>query len=129
MRYDRDRKIVRGILKTADIANTLNGGMSQTAFRSTRMEDHYLVNLKVPGVETASLTVDIINNHVIISHLLKFDYETSELDVPHVVANIPITLDVDYKKISAMEENGILKVILPFNELAGGYRRRVEINR
>lgn len=129
MRYDRDRNVVRNILKTADIANTFNGGMSKPVVHYSKMDNHYLLNVRAPGVELDKLNVEIIDKHVVVSHPLTFGYEDSEMDIPHVVATFPITIEVDYNNISASEENGKLVVKLPFSEIAGGFRRRVEINR
>lgn len=129
MKYDRDKETVRNILKTADIANTFNGGMSQPLVNFARKEDHYLINVRTPGVNVNSLRVEIINKFVSISHSLQFHYDNAGVDIPHVVATIPISLDVDYKNIRATEQNGALQIIMPFSELAGGYRKRVEINR
>ena len=129
MRYDKDRKIVRNILKTADIVNTFNGGVSQPKYNYSKEEDHFLIKIKIPGVELEKLGVEIINSNLIISHPVLFEHEGSTMDVPHVVATFPMTVDIDYKNVSAFEEDGVLKVKLPFSEMAGGYRKSVDINR
>lgn len=130
MKYDRDRNLVRDLLKSADIANTFNGGVSQPFIRFTRETDQYLVYVRVPGVETSSLQVDIINKFLTISYPVKFHYnDETSLDIPHVITTFPISPEVDFKNITAAEENGMLQVIMPFNELAGGYRKSVNIKR
>lgn len=130
MNYDRDRKLVRDLLKSADIANTFSGGVSQPFIRFTREADQYLVKVRVPGVNINALQVDIINKFLTISHPVNFHYsDETTLDIPHVIATFPISTEVDFKNITAAEEDGMLQVMMPFNELAGGYRKSVNIKR
>lgn len=128
MRYDKDRNWVRSVLKTSDIMNTLNGGMSQPMTRMIRNADHYLITLKVPGVNLDNVKVEIVDRHVIFHHVINFnDLDDSNLTIPHVLATYPLTADVDYKGISAVRKEGVLLVKLPFNELSNGYHREVDV--
>jgi len=129
MKYDKDRKVIREILKTADIANTINGGMSQPVVDFSKKADHYLLSVKVPGVDVKSLNVEVIDKYVVVNHPLMFNQNSEVLEVPYVVTAIPISIEMDYKKITASEENDVLKIIVPFTEISGGYRKKVEINR
>ena len=128
MRYDKDRNWVRSVLKTSDIMNTLNGGMSQPETNIVRNTDHYLITLKVPGVNLDNVKVEIVDKHVIFHHIIDFnDLDDSSLNIPHVLATYPLTADVDYNNISATREDKALIVKLPFNELSNGYHREVNV--
>lgn len=128
MRYDKDRNWVRSVLKTSDIMNTLNGGMSQPVTKLVRNADHYLITLRVPGVDLDSVKVEIVDKHVIFHHVINFnDLDESNLNIPHVLATFPLTADVDYNNISATRKDGRVLVKLPFNELTNGFHREVEV--
>ena len=128
MRYDKDRSWVRSVLKTSDIMNTLNGGMSQPVTSIKRNEDHYLITLKVPGVDLDNVKVEIIDKHVIFHHIINFnDLDDSTLNIPHVLATYPLAADVDYNSVTATQKGNELWVKLPFNELSNGYHRKVDV--
>ena len=42
--------IAREILLTADLMNTMNGGMSKPDIRMERLEKNYRLKIKVPGM-------------------------------------------------------------------------------
>lgn len=128
MKYDKDRNWVRGILKTSDIMNTLNGGMSQPETKLVKHPDHYMIMLKVPGVDLTKVHVEIVDKHIIFHHNIHFsNLDSSDMSIPHVLASYPLTIDIDFRNISATIEDGTLMVKLPFNELSNGYRREVDV--
>ncbi|MEM6522424.1 MAG: Hsp20/alpha crystallin family protein [Bacteroidota bacterium] len=128
MRYDKDRSWVRSVLKTSDIMNTLNGGMSQPTTNIRREQDHYLITLKVPGVDLENVKVEIIDKNLIFHHIINFnDLDDSSLNIPHVLATYSLAADVDHNNITAAQKEGVLHVKLPFNELSSGYHREVDV--
>ena len=130
MKYSRDKSWVRRMLKTADVMNTVNGGMAEPYLNFERNQDHYLLRARVPGVKADSLGVEIIEDNLILHHKLDFEgIEGSNLQLPHVIATFPIQGYVDYENISARYEAGLLKVTLPFNELSSGFHKRIDIER
>ena len=130
MKYDKDKSWIRGVLRSADIMNTMNGGMAQPEIEMTKKNDHYLITARVPGVDHNSLKVEVVDQHVILHHTLHMGTEESQvLNVPRVLASFPISIDVDYEKITAHLEDSRLKVILPFNELSNGYHKSIQVNR
>src|SRR5690606_16495587 len=129
MRFNSDKSQIKQLLKTADIINTIGGGISQSSISIVKMDDHYLITAKVPGVEANALGVDVVNHNLLIQHSMKFESETNHVSFPRVVASFPISFDVDHDRISAVYEEGLLKIQLPFNSLVGGYHRTLEIKR
>jgi len=128
MRYDRDIKTVREILKSVDINNTLNGGRSEPQTSIKKLDNYYLLEAKVPGVEVDQLRVEIIDGKVIIHHPMAFEQALGDLTVPQVVAAFPITPKIDHKNITAHRIGNKVEVIMPFNELADGYNRNIDIS-
>lgn len=128
MKYDKDKSWVRRMLKTADIMNTVNGGMAEPYLNFERKSDHYLLKAKIPGVDVNSLGVEMVEDNLIVHHKLDFEGTQGEMmKLPHVIATFPIQGYVDYKGIAAKYELGTLKVILPFNELSSGYHKTIDI--
>ncbi|MEQ9300788.1 MAG: hypothetical protein RIF33_19605 [Cyclobacteriaceae bacterium] len=121
-------KDLRKFAQAANVANTLNGGMTKPKVTFTKEEDHYHITLRVAGTGEGSFKVEIINQAVYIFlflgqgepdiHAMKFPVEV-----------LPIPSDVDFHNISAYFEGNILNVVMPFNELANGYRQGIEIMR
>jgi HSP20 family molecular chaperone IbpA len=126
MRFD-DNKWVTNILKVVDTLNTLNGGMSSPSFKLNKNDDNYLLALKAPGVSPEAMRVEVVEDKLMIYHLLDFGNEEQEI-VPNIINVIPIPNEVDIKKISAEYEDKRLLVLLPFGEKSEGYYRSVDIN-
>lgn len=130
MKYDHNIEWVRRVLQTADIANTLNGGMSEPRVKLFKLADHYLLKTSIPGVDVEKIKVEIVNKSLLVYHDIAFDSsEDSEMTVPHVVATCPLSPEIDFKNISASFEGKTLNVILPFNELKTGFNKNIEIQR
>lgn len=130
MKYDKDKNWVRRMLKTADVMNTVNGGMVEPHLNFERKSDHYLLKARVPGVDANALGVEMVESNLILHHQLDFeDLNGAKMKLPHVIATFPIQGHVDYKNIVAKYEAGVLKVKLPFNELFSGYHKNIEIQR
>ncbi|MEM9859952.1 MAG: Hsp20/alpha crystallin family protein, partial [Bacteroidota bacterium] len=128
MRYDKDRKWIRSVLKTSDIMNTLNGGTSQPRFNVKRNQDHLLITLVVPGVNADDLKVEIIDKNVVFHHAINFnDLDQSDLAIPHVLATYTLTAELDYHNVTAAKKGNRLLVRLPYNELSDGYHRVVDV--
>ncbi len=130
MKYDKESSWVRSILRSADIMNTINGGMTQPDIKITRKEDHYLITARVPGVDLNTIKVEVVDKHVILHHALHLDTKEEDvLSIPRVLASFPISNEVDYEKITAYVEEELLKIVLPFNELSKGYHKNIQVNR
>lgn len=130
MKYDHDKKWVRRVLRTADIANTLNGGISEARIKLEKKSDHYLLKARIPGVDVEHLKVEIIDKTLFVYHNLQFSGQNaSVIMIPHVVATCPLAPEVDFRNISASFEGKILHVVLPFNELKTGFHKNIEIQK
>lgn len=130
MKYDKDKKWVRRVLQTADIVNTLNGGISEPQVKLEKKSDHYLIKARIPGVNIEKVKVEIIDKNLMVYHNLEFaGSNDTPVMVPHVVATCPLSPEIDFRNISASFESGVLNVFLPFNELKTGFHKNIEIRR
>ena len=130
MFYDVSRKDVKRILTSANILNTLNGGMAESQITVNRDAHEYHVAVTLPGIDENKLKVEIAEKHLIVSHLMDFEGEKGEtLVVPHVVAACPLSLDIDHDRITAEYHDGLLDVKLPLSDFTSGYRREINITR
>lgn len=126
MRFDNN-KWVTNILKVVDTLNTFNGGMISPSYKLNRNDDNYLLAIKAPGVSPEAMRVEVVEDKLMIYHLLDFGKEEKEI-IPNIINVIPIPSEVDIKKISAEYEDKLLLVYLPFGEKSEGYYRSVDIN-
>lgn len=129
MQYDVSKKDVHRILATANILNTVNGGMVEPHISVRRNKVEYRVDVSLPGIDSNNVRVEIVEKNLIISHHLEFITGERAMLVPHVIAACPLSLDIDHERIRADYEFGHLKVILPLSDFKSGYRREIDINR
>ncbi len=123
--------ISKDLLLTADVMNTLNGGMSKSTVNLMRQVDQYLLVARIPGVDPSNMQVEMKDNQLFIFHHISF--ENAEINenihsIPYNIGFVNIPFDVNVHKIRAKYKENALQVELPFNELAGGYHRRINID-
>jgi HSP20 family molecular chaperone IbpA len=123
--------IDREVLLTADLMNTINGGMAKAITYMERKDNHYVLHVKAPGVDPSDLIVDIKNNTIFIYHKVSVHandlYKGSDF-FPYSIGLMVIPFDVNVKGIKAEFENNELHVIMPFNEMSSGYYKRITID-
>lgn len=128
MKYGVDIAVVRQLLKSVDINNTLNGGISQPDVNVVNKGDHLVMKVRVPGVEVLNLDVEIIHNNIVVQHPITLALSEENITLPQVVAAYPITAGIDYQNITASKVEDHLEVIIPYNDLARGLNRHIDIN-
>jgi HSP20 family molecular chaperone IbpA len=121
------RMISDELLYSIDVLNTLNGGMSETIIDLQQHENYREIKCTVPGLQEGALQVEIHNNFLSIYYKLSIESDGKEVQVPRVVYYKPIPYFIDVTKISATTEDRFLHVILPFNELANGYHKKISV--
>jgi HSP20 family molecular chaperone IbpA len=117
------------ILQTIDIANTLQGGISEPVIKFARFPEYRQIEVRVPGVGEENMHVKINNNQLMIFYTHQIESRGQVIAVPHVVYNKPIPYFIDVNKINATFLDNVLTVQLPYNELANGYHRDIPIAR
>lgn len=117
------------IIQTIDIANTLQGGISEPMVRLTRFPEYRQIELRVPGIGEDNLHVKINNNQLMVFYNHLIESRGQVIAVPHFVYNKPIPYFIDANKIKATYEDNVLTVQLPYNELANGFHRDIPIEK
>ena len=120
------------MLGTVDVMNTLHGGIVESQVKFSKDKNSYKVEVTTPGMSGENLGVEVANKDLVVYHLLDFEQENDQYGtdkIPHVLTSILIPRDADYKNITANHHDGKLEVLLPFNELKGGYSSAINIER
>jgi len=115
------------IIQTIDIANTLQGGISEPMVRLMRFPEYRQIELRVPGIGEDNMHVKINNNQLLVFYNHLIESRGQVIAVPHFVYNKPIPYFIDANKIKATYEDNVLTVQLPYNELANGFHRDIPI--
>ncbi len=124
----KDRRMISDeLLYSIDVLNTLNGGMSEPMIDLQQHENYREIKCAVPGLQEGALQVEIHNNFLSIYYKLPIESDGKEIQIPRVVYYKPIPYFIDVTKISATTEDRFLHVILPFNELANGYHKKISV--
>ncbi|WP_165933401.1 Hsp20/alpha crystallin family protein [Arundinibacter roseus] len=131
----RKLNISEEILIQADVMNTMYGGMSEPQLDIQSHEEGYEVKIKTPGIEADALQIEILQDKLMVYHVLpvfsKVRGEKSAHQTARFISRMVIPSDVDLENISARydEESRCLKVVFPFNNLHQDFHRRVDIER
>ena len=122
MRFEQE--IPLEILQSINFFNTINGGASPIDTKLRKTKDNYEITIKVPGVDLDTLHVEVKNNFVNVFQYFEFG---EEFDIPRTISSFQIPVDADFKSISALDQGGVLKILIPFNEAESGYSKDIEI--
>lgn len=123
----RTNWISADVLQSIDIANTLQGGVSQPEVQLTKLPDGRQIELKVPGISNQQMHVKINNNQLIVYYEILVETRDKIIPIPFIVYNKPIPYYIDANRIKAMYVDKVLTVQLPYNELANGFHRDIPI--
>ena len=131
MRLGKDH-ILKKLLLTTDYMNTINGGMAMVTFNLEKEKDGYVSHLIVPGVPPESIKIEIRDNQLFIFYFMEFSEDNGHggiRNLPYTLGIMDIPFDVRIDGITAKTEENNIKIILPYNKLAGGFRREISIDR
>jgi HSP20 family molecular chaperone IbpA len=117
------------LIQTIDIANTLNGGVSEPKLTLTQFPEYRQIELRVPGISSDNLHVKINNNQLLVYYNFNIESRGRMLSVPRIVYNKQIPYFIDAKNISANYSEGVLIIQLPYNELANGFNKDIPIEK
>lgn len=118
---------IKKLAITADLSNTLGGGMSEPRVQFHKREGYHEVEVNIPGVSEDKIKVEIHNNWLTIFHILEVPSGEMVVHVPRMIFSQAIPYFIDIEKIAAKFDNNQLIVHLPFNERANGYHRKIRI--
>lgn len=120
-----NRSLVKNLAHTAELINTLNGGMSQPSIRVQRESEEWVVRVRIPGVSMEQLKLEVKNSHLYLFQMLKS--QNLGISLPYLIAVMPLIDQIDFEKISAEYHEGELLIVLPLSEQEDGFHREIEI--
>ena len=115
------------LLTSIDMINTLSGGTVEPQLRFQQFETFRQIGVRIPSIETGDIKIEIQNNVLMIYYFIPLMSRAQKHDYPRIIYNkaIPYFIDRD-SIVAAIDENELI-VTLPYNELAGGFKRTVPI--
>lgn len=118
-------KIDQKLLSHIDAMNTVGGGMAAPQLNYQKEKEGYMLTVGVPGTSVGNLQAEVVNNFLFIYQAINTEGETAPNS--RIIGKIPINFDIDIPNISAFFEENTLMVSLPFNNLKGGYRKKLTV--
>jgi len=117
------------LLLSVDALNTIHGGVSEAFFSMIKGEGEYLIKVRIPGVQPENVKIEVENNELSIFYYHSFDHGFAHgiTRLPYIVKKVTIPFDVDISLIEAQNEDETYIIHLPFNDLAGGYKREIDL--
>jgi len=121
-----DSILIKNLAHTAEIINTINGGMAEPVLKINKQGREWMVTLRIPGVNIENIKIEVKDNQLLVFHLIN-ESNNSNIQLPHLVTALTISNKIDLDGIVAQYENGQIFIHLPLNEQATGYEREIEI--
>jgi HSP20 family molecular chaperone IbpA len=119
----KKRNVTKELAITANFMSLVAGGVSMPMVKWNRMEEKYLLEIGVPGVHPKQFSLDVIDNMLMVFQ----KHRVHSLRIPHLIHKVDIPFDVEVDEIRATYIGDKLSINLPFNALAGGYQRHIDI--
>ncbi|HEX5168803.1 MAG TPA: Hsp20/alpha crystallin family protein [Cyclobacteriaceae bacterium] len=124
----KSNELIRNLAATADVMNLLSGGLSEPEIKIVPLANAHQLEIRLPGVDARTLSVEINNGTLNVYHLLEMVAGDQMVRVPRKIFGKPIPHFINVSGIEASVGSGNkLLIQLPFNERANGYRREVRI--
>ncbi len=123
-----DKLLIKNLAQTAEIVNTINGGMSQAELLLDKGEEEWTAILRVPGVSPDRMRLEIRQGQLYIFHVLVAENENpDQVELPYLLAAVSLDKRIDFDRIIAEYEDNQLFITLPIDEEANGYERDIQI--
>lgn len=112
-----NKTFLRDLLGQSDLMNTVNGGVRKTEFSVKKVGNDILIEVSNPSIAPESFNFTINKNELLIN-VMRFNKSFSNgqpIMYPLFFKVIQIPYYVDINRIEATFENGVFKVLLPYN--------------
>ena len=120
-----DKLVIKNLAQTAQVINTINGGMSQPIVSVSKGPEEWTIKARVPGVDADHMKIEVKDNYLYLFHLI--EDEQADMELPLMLAAISISNRVQYDLITAAYENAELEISLPLDQENKGYEREIDI--
>lgn len=122
----QDKMLIKNLAHTAEIINTINGGMAQPDIKIHKDDYEWIIRVKVPGVSSDNLKIEVKDNNLLIFHIID-EKNSSEVKLPFLITMVSLHSKVNFAGIMAEHENSELFIHLPIDEETTGYDREIKI--
>lgn len=113
------------LLTSVDVLNTLHGGVIEPQVAVKQLDNAREVRIKVPSIDPASINVEINNNNLFVYYVMNLDSAGKNIRLPYAIYNRQLPYFIDIGGINSMAEGNQLVIMLPYNELADGYHKKI----
>jgi HSP20 family molecular chaperone IbpA len=120
-----NKVMTKNLAKSADMLNTLNGGTIFPMFDTYKEDDHYRLEVSIPSVDPDNIKVEVNGESLLVYQKI----DVNGMKIPSLIGLEKISAEVAVNSITAGYEDDLLIVIMPFNELSGGFRKEIDILR
>ena len=117
MEFLRNREFLRELLKQADIMNTVNGGVRRTEYSAKKLGNDILIDVSNPSITPEAFNFTVNKNELLINvmHVEKSSPSEQITMYPLFFKAVIIPYYVDMNRIDAWYEDGVFKILLPYN--------------
>lgn len=118
MEFLNNREFLRELLKQADIMNTVHGGVRQTEYSVMKIGRDILITVSNASISPEAFNFTINKNELLINVMHFENSFASEQPVmfPLFYKAVAIPYYVDINRIQATYEDGVFKILLPYND-------------
>jgi len=116
------------LLTSVDVLNTLNGGISEAQIAYHQEENGREIRVYIPGVDMKTVQVEVHNNTLSVFYFIPVVSDGKPIQMPQLIYNKVVPYFIEIGKISSHSEDRELVVTLPFNKLANGYHRKIQLD-
>lgn len=117
MDFLKNKSLLRELLKQANVMNTVNGGVHQTDFRVMNVGNDIVIKVSNPSVSPEAFNFTVSENNLLIN-VMYFD-QSKAGDQPSMYPmffkDVIIPYYVDINRIEAIYDEGVFKILLPYN--------------
>lgn len=121
----QDRLLIKNLAHTAELINAINGGMAQPKVQLEKSSQAWMLRMKVPGVSIENITIEVKDGFLFVFQNLSNDH--SDMELPYMIEMLNLTSKIDMDSIYAEYVSGEILIHLPFDEMASGFEREIEI--
>jgi HSP20 family molecular chaperone IbpA len=121
----KDHVLIKNLAATAEVVNTINGGMASPVISVFKGKLEWTINARVPGVSPENLKLEIKDNELYIFQMIKNGF--GKMELPYMLTMINLSNRIELDAITAEYENGELFIVLPLDEMSDGFFREIEI--
>jgi HSP20 family molecular chaperone IbpA len=117
MEFLDNKRLLRELLKQADVMNTVNGGVRHTDYRVSNIGLDILIEVSNPGVSPDAFNFTVSGNNLLINvmYFVRSNNEDHPAMYPLFFKDVIIPYYVDINRIEAVYNKGIFKILLPYN--------------